>query len=373
VQAEDIMSFAMHLAILVGLVSVGAPVFAQVLVANDDTYSIPYGLSLNVEAFGVLDNDALDGQNAGESGATAQLVSDVSHGTLALASDGSFTYSIGASFDGTDSFVYRASAPGAAPVDATVTLTACEGGPEIFTCWNEAAFLAKAAEFGHPSFAEGFEDDAVWGSARSPSTAAGVTSQGIHWRANDFDPTHTDPPEAPPPPPPNHITTGPGPARTGQWGLFDPDHGYAWGSIATCDVEVPPAHCHTHDGYTLAPSAGSGPLFGAGGYFTGGSLPNVGIVLDGDYLNPIGGGFVAGYQFFGVLTSNSLGFSEVQFRELDGKTEQLRLLFSDDFTILAEPPQQQVPALSLPACAALAALLIIASARALQRGPLATR
>jgi len=358
------MWFSIRVSIGVGLVCMGAAASAQVLVANDDVFAIPYGIPLVVEAFGVLDNDLLDGENAGEGGATAQVVTDVSHGTLALASDGSFTYTIGPSFDGSDSFVYRASATGAAPVDATVTLSACDGGPEIFTCWNEQAFLAKAAEFGHPSFSEGFEDDAVWGVARSPDTAASIISRGIAWRANDFDPTHTDPPEAPPAPPPNQITTGPGPARTGQWGLFDLDHGYAWGSLAECDVVVPPAHCHTHDGYTLAPAAGTGPLFGAGGHFTGGSLPNVGIVLDGDYLNPIGGGVVAGYPFFGVLTSNPAGFQEVQFRELDGKTEQLRLLFSDDFTILAEPPA--VPSLSAPTAIAIVALLLAAGAARLR-------
>jgi hypothetical protein len=369
---KKIMWLLKRILICVWLVSMGAPASAQVLVANDDAFAIPYGLSLEVEAFGVLENDELDGETAGESGATAQIVSDVSHGTLAFASDGSFTYTIGSNFDGSDSFVYRASASGAAPVDATVRLTACEGGPEIFTCWNETAFLAKAAVFGQPSFTEGFEDDAVWGVARSPITAPGITSQGIAWRANDFDPTHVDPP-APSPPPPNHITTGPGPARTGQWGLFDRGHGYAWGSLATCDVEVPPAHCHLHDGYTLAPSVGAGPLFGAGGYFTGGGVPNVGIVLDGDYLNPIGGGFAGGYQFFGVLTSNPLGFAEVQFRELDGKTEQLRLLFSDDFTILAEPPPQSVPGLSLPAAGGLAVLLLAAGAGRLRRSRSATR
>ena len=365
------MLFLTRLAICLWLVSAGATASAQVLVANDDAFAIPYGLSLDVEAFGVLDNDVLDGENAGESGATAQIVSDPIHGTLALASNGSFTYTIGPSFDGSDRFVYRASAAGAAPVDATVRLTACEGGPEIFTCWNEAAFLAKAAEFGHPSFTEGFEDDAVWGVVRSPSTAAGITSQGIDWRANDFDPTHVDPP-APPPPPPNHITTGPGPARTGLWGLYDRNHGYAWGSSGTCDVEIPPAHCLLHDGYTLAPSVGAGPLFGAGGYFTGGSLPNVGIVLDGDYLNPIGGGFVGGYQFFGVLTSNPLGFAEVQFRELDGKTEQQRLLFSDDYTILAEPPPLLVPVMSLPVAGGMTVLLLTAGIWRLRRARSAT-
>jgi hypothetical protein len=123
----------------------------------------------------------------------------------------------------------------------------------------------------------------------------------------------------------------------------------------------------------LAPSVGAGPLFGAGGHFTsGGSLPNVAIVLDGDYLNPIGGGFAGGYQFFGVLTSNPLGFAEVQFRELDGKTEQLRLLFSDDYTILAEPPAQPVPVLSLPIAGGIAVLLLAAGIGRLRRTRLAT-
>ena len=367
------MLLSLRLAVCLGLVSMGAPASAQVLVANDDTFTIPYGLPLEVEPFGVLDNDELDGENAGEGGATAQFVSGASRGTLALASDGSFTYTTGPTFDGSDSFVYRASATGATPVEATVTLTACEGGPEIFTCWNRKAFLAKAAEFGHPSFTEGFEDDTVWGVTRSPLTAVGVTSQRIDWRANDFDPTHIDPPQAPPPPPPNHITTGPGPARTGLWGLFDLNHGYAWGSLSTCDVELPPAHCFMHDGYTLAPAVGAGPLFGAGGYFTGSGVPRAAIVLDGDYLNPIGGGSVSGYQFFGVLTSNPLGFAEVQFRELDGKTEQQRFLFSDDFTILAPPPPQLVPGLSLPTAAGLAVLVLALGAGRLRRARSATR
>jgi VCBS repeat-containing protein len=155
------MLFLTRLVICLWLVSTAAQASAQVLVANDDSFAIPYGLPLEVEVFGVLDNDELDGENAGESGATAQVVSEVSHGTLVLDPKGSFTYTIGPTFDGSDSFVYSASATGAAPVDATVTLTACEGGPEIFTCWNETAFLAKAAEFGHQSFTEGFEDDAV--------------------------------------------------------------------------------------------------------------------------------------------------------------------------------------------------------------------
>ena len=68
---------------------------AQVLVANDDNFSIPFGEPLVVECYGVLDNDILDGESAGENGTLAELVSDVSFGTLALNPDGSFSYSPG--------------------------------------------------------------------------------------------------------------------------------------------------------------------------------------------------------------------------------------------------------------------------------------
>ena len=334
------------------------PAYAQVLLAEDDSYPVPLGETLVVEAFGVLDNDTLDGEAAGENGATVELVTDVANGTLELnLSDGSFSYTPGAGFDGTDSFVYRAVF---SPVsdEATVTLTACEGGPQIFTCWKEAAFFAKAAALGHPSFREGFENDAVWGLARSPNTQPSVSSRGFEWRANDFDPTHVNPPL---PPPPNEITTGSGPAITGQWGVFDPEHGYATGTSFQCDVDNPPAHCLFHDGFTISRGAGSSPLYGAGGFFGGTSGANVAIVLDGDWQNPIGGGklFVGNYQFFGVIDAGPVGLTEVQFRETDGKVGQQLLIFGDDFTLLAQPAVQ-VPALDVSGVMGL--VLVLASA-----------
>ena len=74
--------------------------------ANDDSYGIPYGEDLVVEASGVLDNDTLDGENAGENGATVELVTDVANGALTLATNGSFTYAPGPGFDGIESFVF---------------------------------------------------------------------------------------------------------------------------------------------------------------------------------------------------------------------------------------------------------------------------
>ena len=349
------------------LVLAAGSAHAQTLLADDDSYGIPYGGSLVVEAFGVLDNDTLDGEAAGENGATAELVTDVSHGTLALSSDGSFTYTPGPGFDGSDSFVYRAVFSPASS-EATVTLTACSGGPQVFTCWKEAAFLAKAAALGHPSFQEGFEDDALWGMARSPDTAPGVSSRGVEWRANDFDSSHTGPPPDPPAPPPNEITTGSGPARTGQWGIFDPEHGYAWGTPAACDVDVPDAHCLYHDGFTVGRASGSGPLYGAGGFFTGTVGANVAFVLNGDHANPIGGGALSGgaHQFFGVIDAGPTGWNEIQFRELDGKVGQALLVFGDDFTVLATGAVP-IPSLPTRGLIALCAVLAVAARWHLRR------
>lgn len=345
------------------LIAGAGPVHAQVLLAEDDSFHVPFGETLVVEAFGVLENDTLDDEAAGENGATVELVSDVSHGTLTLnLADGSFTYSPGLGFEGSDSFVYRA-VFGTAFEEATVTLSACQGGPQIFTCWKEAAFLAKAAAFGYPSFQESFEDDAVWGAARYPVRIPTVSDRGIEWRANDFDSTHFDPPPALPPPP-NELTTGPGPARTGDWGLFDPEHGFATGTPTLCDVDFPDDHCLYHDGWTLRREAGSGRFYGVGGFITASFGANVAIIVDGDLLNPIGGGKMAsgGHQFFGVINAGPDGFTEVQFRETDGKVGQPLFIWSDDFTVLSQT-LALVPTFGAPGVAGLVLLLALVGSR----------
>jgi hypothetical protein len=298
---------------------------AQNLTAYADTIGIPYGMPLVVEPFGVLDNDILDGENAGESGATAELVTNVNHGTLVLNPNGSFDYSPGSTFDGMDSFVYRA-VFGVVSDSATVTLTACNGGPDVFVCWNESAFLAKAAEYDYIGFQEGFEDDAVWGLARYPNTAASVISQGVQWQSN-----YPDSPDW------NEITTGSGAALTGDWGIYDPDHGSANGSSLVCDVNDPPDSCLYHDGVTGIMGAGMNPLHGVGGYITGSHGANVGIVLDDSTLYN-GGQISPSYQFFGVIDTRPAGFRRFEFRELDGKIGQALFIWADDFTLLSEAP-----------------------------------
>ena len=69
--------------------------------AGDDSYDARQASPLRVAAPGVLANDSAVGPPA------AALVSGPSHGTLALAGDGSFEYRSFDDFSGADSFIYR--------------------------------------------------------------------------------------------------------------------------------------------------------------------------------------------------------------------------------------------------------------------------
>jgi VCBS repeat-containing protein len=87
--------------------------------ANDDTYSINEDAVLTVVSPGVLANDT----DAETDALTAVLVADVSHGTLALNSDGSFSYTPGSDFNGEDQFTYHANDGQSDGNDATVYIT----------------------------------------------------------------------------------------------------------------------------------------------------------------------------------------------------------------------------------------------------------
>ena len=79
-------------------------------------------------------------------------------------------------------------------------------GATLFT--DEAEFVVAIS--GLTSFQEGFEDDGAWGPSRNPEAVASVTSQGVTSASN-----HSA----------NGITTGSGPARTGDWGFYSDPHG----------------------------------------------------------------------------------------------------------------------------------------------------
>ena len=79
-------------------------------VAADDSATVAEDGSFDSGTDSVLDNDSdLHGGAPSEGNPmTAVLVDDVAHGTLALASDGTYTYAPDADFNGTDTFTYRA-------------------------------------------------------------------------------------------------------------------------------------------------------------------------------------------------------------------------------------------------------------------------
>jgi hypothetical protein len=164
------------------------------------------------------------------------------------------------------------------------------------------------------------------------------------------------PPHDPPASVPNQITTGSGAALTGQWGIYDPAHGYATGTSFACDVDMPEDACLFHDGFTGIREPELGALNGVGGFLDGFFGANVAIILDGDEANPIAGGTLGGpHRFVGVIDADPVGFRRFEFRELDGKVGQQLLVFGDDFTVLGDPPP--VPALPVAGVLGLGAVL----------------
>ncbi|MDA0770446.1 MAG: Ig-like domain-containing protein [Chloroflexi bacterium] len=101
--------------------AVGDPVLPAntVPVANDDTYSVDEDNVLNVAAPGVLANDT-DSENDSLS---TSLVSGPSSGALMLNSDGSFSYTPGTNFNGTDALTYLVNDGELDSSVATVTIT----------------------------------------------------------------------------------------------------------------------------------------------------------------------------------------------------------------------------------------------------------
>jgi len=114
----------------------GAPI------AQTDTYTTDEDTVLNVAAPGVLANDFSPGGALSASVATNPV-----NGVLALAADGSFTYTPNANYYGTDSFTYTATV-GATSAVGTVTITIAAvndppiaGPDEYFVPANAASVL----------------------------------------------------------------------------------------------------------------------------------------------------------------------------------------------------------------------------------------
>jgi len=96
-------------------------------VAAPDAYSTGTGIALSVPAPGVLANDT-DPQG---NGLTAQVVTQPTHGTLSMASNGSFTYVRAAGYSGTDSFTYTAADGSFVSSPSRVSLTVLAAGATV--------------------------------------------------------------------------------------------------------------------------------------------------------------------------------------------------------------------------------------------------
>ncbi|MCU0785444.1 MAG: Ig-like domain-containing protein, partial [Verrucomicrobia bacterium] len=108
-------------------------------VANNDTYTTPEDVMLTVSIVGLLSNGTpsagilANDTDADGDALTALLVSNVSHGSLALNPDGSFTYTPISNYFGSDSFTYRAYDGSATSAVATVSLTILDNTPLSFS------------------------------------------------------------------------------------------------------------------------------------------------------------------------------------------------------------------------------------------------
>src|SRR6266496_970748 len=88
-------------------------------IASPDSYSVEENIQLSVLAPGVLANDT----DPNNDPLTAVQVGNVSHGTLVFSTNGSFTYTPGANFTGSDSFTYAANDSQALSAIATVSIS----------------------------------------------------------------------------------------------------------------------------------------------------------------------------------------------------------------------------------------------------------
>lgn len=203
-------------------------------------------------------------------------------------------------------------------ISAIVVLVLCGSTMAAVTAYtDEAAFLEDLAVLGYSTIIESFECD-TWIATRSSvvggfHTSPSMLSQRITWTANDVDST---------------VTTGSGAAITGNWGFY--------------------SYPHNPDGDGFI-GTGEVILYGVGGWFDTNTPPaELGLIIDGDELNPVDFGEICEYdefgepfncvdlllwtapQFYGVI--NTDGFAFFEFRELEGVPGDQKLLFADDFT-----------------------------------------
>jgi VCBS repeat-containing protein len=118
-------------------------------VAVDNAYGTNQGTTLTVNAPGVLSNDT----DADGDALSAMLAVGPANGTVALAPNGGFVYTPAASFNGTDTFTYRAedASSSSAPATVTITVAPVTDGYRIVTADGQVSVYGRAKWFGSAS------------------------------------------------------------------------------------------------------------------------------------------------------------------------------------------------------------------------------
>ena len=197
--------------------------------------------------------------------------------------------------------------------------------PVAFT--NETEYIAAIDAQGYVYVIEGFEDNDVWGTVRSTIaggtfTAPAITNFSLRFSTNNDS---------------SKITTGPGAARTDEWGIFSFPHG----SYSTGTNCATPGSCG--DGLLVS---GTQPMFAFSAWVSGSFGGKLDVILNGDRLAPVefpeicdpsGENCVnyevlsPAYKFFGVL--DTAGFTNCELREVEGTAEDQKFIWCDDFII----------------------------------------
>ena len=191
--------------------------------------------------------------------------------------------------------------------------------PVVYT--DEAAYIEALAAGGYESLRENFEDDVVWVESRSsiarPGSTPYVISQEIKWTSNQAV---------------NNVSTNDS-GISGSFGFYSNPHGdqTAETNPTVCDVKDPiPQQCFLHDGF-VGTSDGAGKLYGVGGWIKGMPGADVTLFLDGVEVDFGKAGRLSSWTFLGVI--DAAGFSSFEFREINGKGEQVIYIFADDITL----------------------------------------
>lgn len=116
-------------------------------IASPDQYAVASGSTARIDAPGVLAND----NDAQSQALTAVLVTQPSHGSVTLNSDGSFTYIPSPGFSGSDSFSYQARDASLSSPPTTVTLTVSTPAAELLVNADFEAGLTAWAPSGNLS------------------------------------------------------------------------------------------------------------------------------------------------------------------------------------------------------------------------------